>query len=588
MADSSLTIGTGQGVSARAEDLRTAFRSGYVIEIVDTRKDKPVHTHVFALNPGQYSLSEPFNVNLTGTEADTVVAEENGTIVREITIEGTEGFSVKTSAPFRDGAGPVAGGLTRSGAEHHKALKALFRRYSQLKKDPLKTGYIQMVWHSLADDDHFYVSPRSFDDPRDSSTRVHRKYRISLAVTGVADRSPQPVQREDTSLFGEPLKIVDEALNDARAVFAEITSELSEYKRKVGNINAILIGAASVIRAVSNALAGGVSLVSFTAGIVNFSFTQFVDIIEDLSFTTDQMGRDLVGVPGAWQDRTRQMERLEASLNRIAAFPDLFRQGSDNQQVHRAYNGEANTSATDIENRTAGATVGTRTRLALGSRDRGSALTPYNGLGEDRVERSDTIDTIASRNNTTPETLITINDLRYPYISSAGGEGCLRYGDSILVPVNGSGLIGLTTDGSNAEALYGSDFSLDYKLLRDEQLLDFAVDEIHGGTDVNYVAGLANVAQGCTLIVEQELGSLRHLSDIGINRTAGVRGTASSVILASLNLRKGLLKDPRVSRIIESRVILNKDVLSQEVTAEIRGQKDGTKLVLPLGSTSGE
>jgi hypothetical protein len=135
------------GSTASIAELRTGFRQGFVFELLDlTRPLIPLEVHVMVLNPVKYTLSEPFQLTLTPGEDDTVVAEENGIIVREVMLEGTYGIQDKRAQGF---IGAQGGGQALSGNAHFNALRNMFRRYSAIKKDPRRAANVVMIFHAL-------------------------------------------------------------------------------------------------------------------------------------------------------------------------------------------------------------------------------------------------------------------------------------------------------------------------------------------------------------------------------------------------------------------------------------------------------
>ena len=116
-------------------------------------------TFVFVLNPTRYEVSEPFQAELTPAEDNTIVAEENGIIVREILLEGTFGLMERSAVGFQGAQGD---GKPLSGTAHYEFLKKMFRRYSDLKKEPTTSPHYEMIFHALKDDEHYRVIPRSF------------------------------------------------------------------------------------------------------------------------------------------------------------------------------------------------------------------------------------------------------------------------------------------------------------------------------------------------------------------------------------------------------------------------------------------
>lgn len=577
----------GGGVSAPLSDLRVGFRAGYAIEVIDTRTGdiKPFGVHVFPMNPRQYTLSEPFAVNLTPTEGDSVSAEENGQIIREITIEGTFGWTKKTSPTFYASQGASIGGETLSGNEHFIALRNLFRRYSTWKKDPEQGPFTQMIFHSLKDDDHFIVAPRSFETPRDSrSLRVTYSYRITMAAIGESERRISLA--DDTR--GEWMQSISTALNDARSAFAELAADLSEIKRRVANFQAVLIQAGAVISAVSNFVKNGASL-------IEFSYQQAINVIDTVGAAADELADAGIDVTfGVASRGVQNLHRLETSIDRICQWPDRFSDGdAEFQAVKRRYLGERAMTPDDIENRTAGATVATAVRVARGSAavEGGITLPSFDGVLKVRVSRADSIEGLATRYRVSPEMIILVNRLRFPYITDGGGPGILSPGDEILIPVTrttpGATSASTRTAVSPDEALYGRDIALDPEVLRVENRFEWMIDEAHGSQSEATVSGLPNVVQGTQISIGIERGACAYIPDLGIRRSAGEKGTLQSVLLASLNLRAAMLSDPRIERIDSVRVVLDGDVLTQEITPVIKGSKDSAVIAVAFGSVGG-
>jgi len=591
-----MTLRVALGGAATADpvpinDIRVGFRAAYVLELLDDRTpEQALATHVLVLNPRSYSLSEPFAVTLTPTEANSVVSEENGQIIREISLEGTYGFAVKTAPTFRGTGGQDIGGVTQGGNLHFQALRNFFRKYSGLKKNPRDAGHVTMHFHSLKDDDHFIVVPRMFETPRDArTTRVHYSYRMSLAA--VANSDQRITEANDPFGLGDPLRTISEAFNDARAAFSEITSEISQLKRKVGNITAVMINVAGFLNSVGN-------FVRSTSDLIDFSFKQavaVVDVLDNAAFRlADSLQDATLGAPGR---SLQQMRRLQASIDRMLAFPDRFTSAAQSRidDVKKLFEGQRNLTADDLADGTAGATFSTSTQLALGSESSaGIDLGEIRGFRTEEVLRSDTIDILAARVGSNPLTIILLNDLRFPFFCEGGGPGCAAPGDEVLVPVEGTARDdsdgGLTAGDeylTPEEALYGRDIALDLEVLENEQRLEFKEDLVHGALDADTVTGLNNVVQGIRITVATERGSTVFIPDVGIRRTAGKRGTLAQLVLAALNLREAILQDSRIESIQDSTVVLDGDVLTQEITPIVRGQRDALTVVLPFGRASG-
>lgn len=584
----------GQG-EANISELREGFRQGFVFELLDlNRPERPLAIHVMVLNPVKYSLSEPFSVVLTPAEDDTVVAEENGIIVREISLEGTFGLNERRARGF---IGAQGGGNPLSGTDHFQHLRNLFRRYSALKKDPSQAANIQLIFHALRDDDHFIVTPRQFDTPRDSQrTRVHYEYRITMAA--IAEATTSGLQRQGRqsdfgAQLGNTVRDINEAFNDARAGIAEVTANLDQIRRKVGNINTIMNNAIQVVNAVGGFISGATALINFPLQLV-------ANIVEGVDNAADTLLQSVEGAAfGVFDENARSLRRISAAVDRIALFPDRFEDTT--QRIEDLYQGERRVTSADVASGVSstpgpgGATVGTRTRVVSGSDGRlaGLSIPRGTGLRGVVVARTDSLESIATAAGTTPEAVIIINELRPPYITGAGGPGIAKPGDILLVPADigggGGDPRGINDFLDPEEALYGVDIALDPIELERNGRFEILVNEANDPEDAGLSRGIANVVQGTEITIGTEIGTTAFIPQLGIRRNVGSRGTAQHVLLASLTLREALLQDTRISSIESSRVVFDSSTgeLSQEITPIVSGQRRGATLVLPFGRASG-
>ena len=561
--------------SAPLSDIRAGFRSGFVIEIRDSRRPtRPVAVHSFALNPQRYTLSEPYQSTLTPTEDNSVTAEENGPIIREITIEGTFGLSRKRGPSFRGDQGSLTGN------EHFVHLRNLFRQYGRIKQEPAEAAYHSMVFHALRDDDHFIVVPRAFETARDAkSTRFHYPYRITLAAIGETTY--------DTGLLRAPefLRTLSKAFHTARAAFAEANSLLSEMKAQVASVGTVLSQAAELINAVGEVFTS-------TADLINYPLELAADVLTDLSDAADQLAVSTTSLtPGSIQEvGSRNLRRLEAALDRIVSIPERFGPSSLEDTLER-YQGEQGLTADDLRNQTAGAGIGSRTRLALGDTN-GSLfdLRQYRGVLRERVDATTTITGLATQYDVPEALIVLVNDLVYPYLAPGGGPGLLKPGDAVLVPVRDAVGAGAQPGAKNSyvtpeEALYGIDMALDATRMAQEGRLDLKVAQ--NKLDVDLTRGIDNVIQGTEITVRTDRGSTIFVPEVGIRRSIGLKGTVQHLLLTALNLREGILADPRIEGIEDSRVVLEGDVLSQEITPRLRGNRGDINFVLPFGTATG-
>lgn len=571
-------------------DVEFGFRQGYVFELIElSEPQRTIETFVFPLAPRVYRLSEPNAASLTPAQGNAVVVEEYGAIIREIELEGTFGLSEKRASGYE---GAQGGGRPISGNEHFRLFRNFFRRYYERKQDPIEGPRTQMRFHSLREDDHWIVVPRTFDTPRDSkTTRVHYDYRVTLAAIGVVDDvlAPRTVS-SDTNAFSDALRDISRGLNDARGFFADANAFLvRDVQRGVfGNLQAVLLNAGSVINAVSNFLRTG-------AGFINIPFQFAANVCAQIEQLADDLEQTALSPLDETANAARNLRKMEASFNRILSWPDRFEQNWNNRvrAIEAAFAGERRITQRDLINGTAGATPGTRTRVAYGSEgEAGIDLGRYTSVISVTVDRTDTLAGLAARYDVPPELIIVINDLAAPYFTEAGGAGTLGPGDEVLIPVADAGDrdTGAVVGSGYLPAdviLYGRDLALDMDLYDRTGIFDLKVDTAHGAFDAELVEGIPCVVQGVLIIVETERGSTVFLPDIGIRRSVGVKGTLNSVILASLNFREAILSDPRIDAIESSEVVLDGDVLSQDMSARLISRRNAVSLVRPIGRAAG-
>jgi hypothetical protein len=563
-------------------DITKPFTKGFVFEVIDIRKPRAaLITKSLVINPKRYNLSEPFSVNLTPAEDDSVVAEENGIIIREIVLEGTTGLKRRKEEALGRGGSL---GTELSGVDHFRMLRQMFRVYSTMKKDPEMSPFIQMHFHDVKADDHFVVVPRSFETPRDAATnRVHFVYRITLAAIMELPPPSKPPKEFDFFGLGDTIKDITEALNDGRAFFVEGINEIETIRRRIRHPNRMFESVAGSLNSAHDfveALTG-----SIEAGEEFFAATN--DLCEDVEET---ILNTIASIPSAEEQRaarnvTKMRHALERIQNRREKFGKPLAAGAT-----RAFGGDRNLTNADLRDQTSGATVGSRTRVALGSeKDAGMDLGSFGGTRQVIIKASDTIDTISIRFDVPREAVISLNDLRFPFITRSGAPGTRKPGETILVPVRAAGeTAGVSPNDqylTNEDILYGVDIALDMEFA-EQGIFDIKIDESHGSIDVEYARGVKNVVQGLHIITGTERQATDFIADLGIRRTTGIKGTLDLVLVASVYLREAILSDPRIVGIDSSRVTLIGDKLEQEISPVLLNARDGVTLVVPYGSAS--
>lgn len=575
------------GISDSAEPVEAAAigaRQGYVLELLETGgTTRVLQTFVFPIPPQQYTLTEPFASTLTPTEGNTVVAEEFGVLIGEMSIEGTFGLSSKSVSGWEGAVN--AGGM--SGNEHFAKLRALIREYARRKQDPEKGPRTVLVWHSVREDDHYVIVPKQFETPRSAqSTRMHYTYKLTASVIARADDVRAPTVQDSIGI-DDVGAAISEALADAQGAFSDVNANLADIRRAgPGNVQALMTQVAGLITSVSN------SITSLSTTI-EYPLKLAVTIAEQLASAADDLVFSLADATvGTVAQGARDLRRMEAAINRITMFPERFVSAAD-LAFRDIYVGERALTRRDVEDQTAGARPGSLTRVSYGSEGRaGLDLGAYTGAFGVPVERTTTLAGLAARYSVPPEIIVVINDLRAPYFAEGGGPGVLGPGDTVLIPTTGGeGSVALAPVAADYlspdEILYGRDLALDDALFKRHGIFDIRVDVAHGAEDAEIIGGVPCVVQGTRISVETERGSTVYIPDLGIFRTVGKKGTRNNVILAGLYLRQALLGDPRIAEIEQSLVERRGDVLSQDVTVRLVGARSAVTFVRPFGRASG-
>jgi len=576
------------------------FDKGFVFELVDTSsgKLKTLRTKSLVINPKRYHLSEPFTSQLTPAEDNTVVAEENGIIIREITIEGTTGLKTRKEDALGRG-GRI--GTQASGTDHFFDLRDLFREYSLRKQDPEKGSGIRMFFHNVTEDDHFVVVPRAFETPRDASVNpIHFMYRITLAAIQEIPPAKLPGDPFDfLGDFGDSLQKLSETLTDARAFWVDSINEVEAFRRRINQVGAVLDSddpardafnllfdsSAEAINAAHDLVDGVVTNIELsrefyrTCGDLEQDFRE--QILNDIDSEPDE---EVVAAAAA-------LTEMGDAITDIASRPLLFRPplGRD---ITRAFGGETNLTPDDLANQTAGATPGSQLRATQGSERRaGYDIGGFTGSTRVTIGATDSIDKIALDNRVPRDAIIDLNSLRYPYIAESGGPGVLRPGDTLLVPTRAPTTQRLPAPAGGFltpdEIVYGSDIALD-PVLASQGIFDILIDDVHGADDVQIVSGVPNVIQGVKIILGTERGTTDFILDLGIRRLIGGKGTLDRLLDASLVLREAVLSDDRVAAIDSINLVLEGDVLSQEMTLLLTDRRDDVLVQVPVGNVQGE
>lgn len=517
------------------------------------------------LNPTVYRKTHPFAADLSPTLEGGIYLEEQGVIISEIRVEAHTGF-----APIRnpqDTGTPGATGLKLSGQAHFKRLQdRCFLEYSRLKKNLEIGPRVQLTFHNFKDKEHWIVAPKEWSLNRSASDlgRVAYPYSFTLSVLGaVEDVTDQPSEDD----------FVIDSISDALGALEKASASIEGGLADLVNLDlAVLVGAGGQVT-LANALGGVDQILLATRGllsgittVVSLPYTYLGEVQADLDEAVSLVSA-AANLPA---DVVQIIRDTIDAIDTIAAYPekfvDPFPQAA--QRFLDLTRGPGNASTAELQ-------AASTTTITQAQSLRSSALRPgdqarvagrvysgardfprYEGFREVTTNYNDTLAGLAAAYLGDARRWVDIaiaNQLSFPYISEEGLPGTVRPGNPILVPTlargGDSGQIrsrGERTNPSKLEAILGRDLLLAFD---DRGRADLVVDAALGSVDMKTVAGTPNMQQAIRFILTVEQGEDVLYTNNGVRRIVGRRGTFDRLIDAELRVAEAISADPRVSRV---------------------------------------
>jgi len=175
-------------------------------------------TYKFALNPEEYRQSEPSRITVTQTKGGAF-ADDFGAGVPSIYFKGTTGFRNTEMRNYLNDTGDGSNnqqrfleGLVRQGSLwaqqelektltgflKFKELRDLIRRYyTKAPPGAIITPDLELVYHNYTDDEHWVVTPKTFDLMRSVSRPLMYLYEVQLVCMRRAD---EPTQADEGNM----------------------------------------------------------------------------------------------------------------------------------------------------------------------------------------------------------------------------------------------------------------------------------------------------------------------------------------------------------------------------------------------------
>lgn len=558
------------------------------------------------LNPTAMSLSEPFAVQATPTQGAGLYVERNGIMQRSLRIRGTTGWALQ---PFTGSAGalgsldkktkdwsrelPVTVSHPLSGQKHFQYLQdAVFRTYSDFVKNANTAAGTQLIFRNPRDQEDWLVEPRSFTLERSARNPLSYDYDIDLLVLGSVDAIALKSQAPDASLLDklrDTLTMVSSYADVAQAYVRQVNATVTDLRRVVTQIDAILFNYGNVLTAVASFLSGATQLIESPFTIVQALSFDLEDALNVIN-TARQAGHEVPEVV------RRSLMHLQDAAHNLAMFPALYQSPTQlrlqNLKALQAYEDALSqaaiasaAAATDPKSFAQMQKLGTSissadAALAQAQIALSEPLINYTGVQRYQVQRGDTLANLAARYLGDAKRwlyIAAVNDLTPPYAQaqattpliggfSTGALAGLTLGSTISIPdfsdpptaQASASVLGALPTAPVEEQVLGVDLAmgsndLDVGTTRYEQqgsLLDLLVDHDSGGTDIRVARGTANLSQAVLLRLGTEKGTDTLYPQVGIAPllSTGLQSVDSQT--AQYIVRSAILQDPRVAQVV--------------------------------------
>lgn len=542
--------------------------------------------YFFRIPPKVHEFDEPFATSIVNTQEAGKFVESYGSIVKSIRLTGTTGLrpnkAVAEKIPLlgvtQDQLRGLLGAditskrsrLSNSEASGHDDiifLRNIFRKYSDLKMSDNLAGRVVMMWRNIKDADYWIVEPEDFKLSQSSSSPLTYEYNISLKTLGKFDFSykfnPDPLARA-RSIQNMLMRLQDYSQNLFN-VFSTISNQIN---RAVGFVNFSVSN--FILNPILSVINGLNAVKTATFGIVRGLRNTALTLRDNVNQAIEQ----LVAVPADLRDLIRGLRRTKIICAKILSEPVASESTvRDAASKINRYAAAYQTPGTTTTARRAPSSSPTYIgNSSAPSSTSGSTVSPDEDIG-DIAERL-----LGSRSEW--RILVTLNSLRAPYVSSTGGSGVLKPGDTILYPADNLSFANKAVVGTGnptpnetsndpnannpAQVPYGRDLRLRSESLGSSEITDIAINQ---RGDLASIAGIPNIEQAIRIKFITEQGELPAHPKFGAKFTAGRKATASTFNDLRIDTTRTILSDTRVGTIRDLRFLAVGDKLA--VTANI-------------------
>lgn len=504
------------------------------------------------INPESLQQDEEFSIQFFPTPKGIVV-EHQGSIMKDIVISGVTGNHPKRSAGGVDMKGDIIFGTGDSGYKQFHDLRNFIRGYAEIKKNPENKDY-RLVFFNFRDNETFYVEPTRFSLKRDKARPYMYEYNITMKTIG---------RGNDLAFAVDDRNIFEKIYGGTMAVLDRVSNTINVSRGIInGSINFLVTVDREVRRKVLDPLNQlELAINDFKAG-KNTVLGLPRKFLKDLNKQIDELNNktgDKVGV---------KMQQFSAYVGRITSSNTAAtgREPTYNErQLIKAMNDSNKAINTLLANKgifmtDADSAMANIEAVYAAS---GVVIPRSNSAKNVQIEDGDTIQDIAAKFTDDASNfmeIVTLNNLKYPYIAAVKSDGVLSYNDKILIPSNinaNKKIQGVfrNVDWEITRKLPESekDLGVDIKVNQDK---DLVVTNTH---DFDLVSSRENVLQSVGTMLGVEQGGLKLHTKYGVELNIGEKNIFGATLIRQ-QIEKQLSQDSRIdpSSQVFSRVEGNK------------------------------
>lgn len=393
---------------------------------------------IFDINPQSIEMDEPAATSIRPTQGGGKFIENQGSILKDITITGQTGFlprkgidrDIFARSAYAQGAlTSIESLLARvayskvSGYDAFHRLRALFRKYWDIHRnspDVIRNN-TRFYWLNTKDDEVWQVEPMSFHMSRAVPRTMTYGYniRITTLAKGWGAFAPVPADFSDLAQnpIGAVLSTIRSRIDDANTILRRGMGLLQSLRGIQSQIMGILAVGTTISSALKDVASGVKEFLDFPATLL----ASVTTTISGIYTAAEELLVDLpIDVLEGLVSLDQEYDHLGARLRLFA--PDWSTKwGSAVADFNRQYGIQGDASEP----------------LDAGHR--------HDEIGESTSQKGEDITQFAARvtgDASRWHEIVTLNGLRWPYLSPTADSrlpGTVAPGDPLLVPLTGAG-----------------------------------------------------------------------------------------------------------------------------------------------------